>query len=172
MYCLSDQEVDFILKDITCRGIISEDLQQSLLDHICIIIEQNLDQNGDFKEFYFSVIKTFYRNNLSEIEEETHILLTYKNHLVFNRKQFFFLLFLIFTGPFIAYNILWIDMNWQSSRWNIPIDIWGNSVAYALWPSLILLVIFLTPEKFEPLIPKKSTILLGIKPFIKIIPAC
>ena len=111
-----------------------------------------------------------HRHDLSEIEEETRVLLNYKNHLVFNRKQFFLLVFMIFIGPFIAYNIVWIDVNWQSSRWNIPIDIWGNSVAYTLWPILILLVIFLTPEKFEPLIPKKSTILLGIKPFIKVIP--
>jgi hypothetical protein len=170
MYCLSDQEVDFIMKDIIDRGIFTEDLQHNLLDHICIMIEQNLDQNGDFEEFYFSIIKTFYRHDLYEIEEETRILSTYKNHVAFNRKQFFFLLFSILIGPFIAYNILWIDMNWQSSRWSIPIEIWGNSVAYALWPFLIFLVIFLTPEKFEPLIPKKSTILLGIKPFIKVIP--
>ncbi len=170
MYCLSDQEVDFILKDIITRGIITEGIQQNLLDHICTMIEQDLEQNGDFKEFYFSIIKTFYRHDLSEIEKEARILSTYKHHLAFNRKEFFFLLFSIFIGPFIAYNILWIDLNWQSTRWYIPIEIWGNSLAYALWPSLIFLVIFLTPEKFEPLIPKKSTILLGIKPFIKIIP--
>ena len=170
MYCLSDLEVDFILKDIIARGIITEDIQYNLLDHICIIIEENLEQDGDFKEFYFSIIKTFYRHDLSEIEAETRILSNYKKHLVFNRKQFFLLIFLIFIGPFIAYNILWIDMNWQSTRWDIPIEIWGNSLAYALWPSLIYLVIFLTPEKFEPLIPRKSTIVLGIKPFIKIIP--
>ena len=170
MYYLSDLEVDFILKDIIARGIITEDIQHNLLDHICIIIEENLEQDGDFKEFYFSTIKTFYRHELSEIEAEARILSTYKKHVVFNRKQFFFLLFLIFIGPFIAYNILWIDLNWQSTRWNIPIEIWGNSLAYALWPSLIFLVIFLTPEKFDPLIPKKSTILLGIKPFIQIIP--
>jgi len=170
MYYLSDQEVDFILKDITCRGIISEELQQSLLDHVCTIVEQNLDKNGNFEEFYLSAIKTFYRRELSEIEEEIRILSTYKSHLVFHRKQFFFLLFLIFIGPFIAYNILWIDLNWQSGRWHIPIEIWGNSLAYGLWPSLIILVIVLTPEKLEPLIPKKSTILLGTKPFIKIIP--
>ena len=170
MYCLSDLEVDFILKDIIARGIITEDIQYNLLDHICIIIEENLEQDGDFKEFYFSIIKTFYRHDLSEIEAETRILSNYKKHLVFNRKQFFLLIFLIFIGPFIAYNILWIDMNWQSTRWDIPIEIWGNSLAYALWPSLIFLVIFLTPEKFDPLIPKKSTIVLGIKPFIKIIP--
>ena len=169
MYCLSDQEVDFILKDIITRGIITEDIQYNLLDHICIIIEQNLEQNGDFKEFYLSIIKTFYRHDLSEIEEETRILSRYKHHLVFNRKQFSLLLFSIFIGPFIVYNILWIDINWQSTRWDIPIEIWGNSLAYGLWPSLIFLVIFLTPEKFEPLIPRKSTILLGMKPLIKII---
>ena len=165
MYCLSDQEVDFILKDIVARGIITEDLQYNLLDHICIIIEQNLGQNGDFKEFYSSVIKTFYRYDLSEIEEETRILSAYKHHLVFNRRQFSLLLFSIFLGPFIVYNILWIDINWQSTRWYIPIEIWGNSMAYALWPFLIFLVIFLTPEKYEPLIPRKSTILLGTKAF-------
>ncbi len=70
MYCLSDQEVDFILKDIITRGIITEGIQQNLLDHICTMIEQDLEQNGDFKEFYFSIIKTFYRHDLSEIEKE------------------------------------------------------------------------------------------------------
>jgi hypothetical protein len=171
MYCLSDQEVDFILNDIVARGIITEDIKYNLLDHICIIIENNLEPNGDFAKFYFSIIGTFYRETLSELEEETRILLTYKNHLVLNRKQFLLLVFSIFIGPFIAYNLLWIDINWQSTRWNIPIEIWGNSLAYALWPSLIFLVIFLTPEKLEPLIPKKATVLLGSKPFIKIIPA-
>jgi hypothetical protein len=170
MYSLSDHEVDFILNDIISRGIITEDLQFNLLDHICIIVEENLEPAGDFKEFYFSVIKTFYKYQLYEIEEETRIISRYKFHLVLNRKQFFILIFSIFIGPFIAYNLLWIDINWQSSRWDIPIDIWGKSLAYALWPSLIFLVIFLTPEKLEPLIPKKSTVLLGIRPFIKIIP--
>ncbi len=170
MYYLSDQEVDFILKDIAARGIITDDIRYNLLDHICIIIEKNLQQNGDFKEYYFSIIKTFYRHELYELEEEARILSRYKNHLVFNRKQFFFLLFSIFIGPFVVYNMLWIDMNWQSTRWHIPIEIWGGSLAYGLWPSLIFLVIFLTPEKLEPLIPRKSTVLLGIKPLIKIIP--
>ncbi len=171
MYLLGDQDVEFILNDIKSRGIVSEDIQYNLLDHICILIENNLEANGDFKAFYFSAIKTFYRNTLSELEEESRILSTYKHHVVLSRKQFSLLLFSIFIGPFIAYNIVWIDMNWQSAGWNIPIEIWGNSLAYALWPALILLVIFLTPEKFEPLIPRKSTVLLGIHPFIKIIPA-
>jgi hypothetical protein len=169
MYCLTDQEIDFILKDIISRGITTDDLQQNLLDHICIMIEQVLEQDSDFNECYFSVVKTFYKSELSEIEEETRILTAYKNHLVFNKQQFFSLIFTIFIGPFIAYNIFWIDLNWQTDRWNIPISVWGASIAYGLWPALIILVIFLTPEKLDPLIPKESTIILGAKPFIKIV---
>ncbi len=170
MYCLTEQEVDFILHDIVDRGIVTEDLQFNLLDHICILIEQKLEQGADFKECYFFVVKTFYKYELSEIEEETRILSGFKSHLAFNKKQFFSLVFSVFIGPFIIYNLLWIDMHWQSDRWDIPEDVWGASIAYALWPALIILVIFLTPEKYDPLIPKQSTIILGIKPFIKIIP--
>jgi hypothetical protein len=170
MYCLTDDEIDFILTDIIDRGISTEDLQHNLLDHICIIVEQSLEQDGDFKGFYLSVIKTFYKNELSEIENETRMLTAFRNHLAFNKRQFFSLIFSIFIGPFIVYNILWIDMHWQSDRWNIPIVIWGTSLAYALWPALIIMVVFLTPDKLEPLIPNRSTILLGKKPFIKIIP--
>lgn len=172
MYCLTDQEVDFILKDIVDRGIVTEDLQFNLLDHICIIIEQSLEQGADFKECYFSVVKRFYKLELSEIEEETRILSSFKNHIVFSKKQFFSLVFSVFIGPFIIYNILWIDVHWQSERWDLPEAVWGASLAYGLWPALIIMVIFLTPEKLDPLIPKQSTVILGLNPFIKIIPHC
>jgi hypothetical protein len=172
MYCLTDQEVDFILTDIIDRGIVTEDLQYNILDHICIIIEQNLEQHGDFKECYLSVIKSFYKKELSEIEYETRMLSICKNHLAFNKTQFFSLIFSIFIGPFIMYMILWIDMHWQSERWDLPEAVWGASLAYGLWPALIIMVIFLTPEKLDPLIPKQSTIILGLNPFIKIIPHC
>jgi hypothetical protein len=41
--------------------------------------------------------------------------------------------------------------------------IWGDSLAYELGPFLILLVIYFHPD----LVPKKSKILLGKKPFVK-----
>ncbi len=170
MHSLTDQEVDFILKDILDRGIITEDLQHNLLDHICIIIENNLEEDGDFTACYLSVIKTFYKNDLSEIEFETRMLSTFKNHLAFNKMQFFSLIFSIFIAPFILYNLLWIDIHWQSERWYLPDAVWGASLAYGCWPALIIMIVFFTPEKLEPLIPKDSTILLGTKPFIKIIP--
>lgn len=80
MYQISDQQIDYILNDIGARGVEMESLQQNLLDHVCCIIENNLEENGDFESFYKKTIKTFYKDELWEIEEETLLLLTYKNY--------------------------------------------------------------------------------------------
>ncbi len=80
MYRLSDDQVDFILSDIQQKGIAMEELQQDLLDHICCIIEERLEENGDFETMYQSVVRTFYKNELVEIEQETKLLLTVKNY--------------------------------------------------------------------------------------------
>lgn len=80
MYCISDQQMDFILDDIRRNGILLEDLQLNLLDHVCCIIEQELEENGNFEQFYFTVIRRFYKSRLGEIEEETQFLLTFKNY--------------------------------------------------------------------------------------------
>ncbi len=80
MYHLSEQQIDYIFNDISARGVEMESLQQNLLDHVCCIIENNLEENGDFESFYQKTIKSFYKDELWEIEEETLLLLTYKNY--------------------------------------------------------------------------------------------
>ena len=80
MYNISDEQIDYILNDISARGVKLEDLQQNILDHVCCIIEQNLEVTGDFKSFYLRTIETFYEKELSEIEDETNLLLTFKNY--------------------------------------------------------------------------------------------
>ncbi len=89
MYQLSDQQIDFILDDISARGVEMESLQQNLLDHVCCIIEQNLEANGDFESFYQKTIKTFYKDELWEIEEETLLLLTYKNYYTMKKVMIY-----------------------------------------------------------------------------------
>src|SRR6266581_7526898 len=106
MYSLSDQQINFILTDIGNRGITIESLRQNLLDHICILIEQNLPDNGDFEAFYASTIQHFYKAELREIEEETVLLLYSKNRLLLSRGWFFVVLFTVFIGPYIAYDIV------------------------------------------------------------------
>jgi hypothetical protein len=85
MYKLSDQQIDFITADIKQRGIEMEGLQQSLLDHICCIIEQDFTEGGDFEQFYRQTIHTFYKNELREIENETIYLLTIKKQPVMKK---------------------------------------------------------------------------------------
>lgn len=89
MYQLSEAQVLFILNDISARGIETDSLQQNLLDHICCIIEQELEENGDFESFYLTVVQQFYHKELREIEEETALLLTFKNYYTMKKVMMF-----------------------------------------------------------------------------------
>ncbi len=71
MYCLSETQIDFILDDISARGIEMVSLQQNLLDHVCCVIEQSLEDDCDLEHFYLQTIATFYEKELKEIEIET-----------------------------------------------------------------------------------------------------
>lgn len=80
MYCITDEQIDYILNDIRRRGVDTEDLQLNLLDHICCIVEQDLGDGEDFEHFYLQTISRFYNGELKEIETETQLLLTFKNY--------------------------------------------------------------------------------------------
>ncbi len=87
MYSLSEQQIDFILRDIKSRGVEMEDLQVSLLDHICCIIECELEPGGDFESFYRKTVSRFFKKELREIEEETILLLTFKNYYAMKKTM-------------------------------------------------------------------------------------
>jgi hypothetical protein len=61
----------------------------------------------------------------------------------------------------------------ETNPFNAKVDtfsgLWEDIVINSLLPELVLLILYLTPAKFDPLIPRKSRILIGKKPFIKII---
>jgi hypothetical protein len=84
MYQITEEHIDFILEDLDKRGIRTESLRLNLLDHICILMEENLEEGGDFRQFYATTIKTFYQNDLFELEIETNYLL-YQNNLIMKK---------------------------------------------------------------------------------------
>lgn len=88
MYELSEQQVDYILDDIKSRGVEMEELQSDLLDHICCIIEQDLEPGGNFETFYAQTIPRFFKRELKEIEEETILLLTFKHYYAMRKVMF------------------------------------------------------------------------------------
>jgi hypothetical protein len=112
MYCLSEKQIDFILADIRARGVEMETLQHDLLDHVCCIIEQDLEANGNFEDFYFNTIQTFYRKELKEIEEETLILLTNKNYYAMKKTM---LASGAFSAIVLSFGILFKFMHWEGA---------------------------------------------------------
>ncbi len=89
MYSVNDKQIDYILNDIRRRGVEMEDLQSNLLDHICCIVEQNLESDGNFEDFYNKTIPKFFKHELWEIEEETILLLTYKNYYTMKKAMIY-----------------------------------------------------------------------------------
>lgn len=109
MYSISDDQITFILNDIRRNGVEMEDLQLSLLDHVCCIIENQLEENGDFEQFYYRAVSTFYIKNLSEIEEETKALL--------NNKYYYTMKKIMFVSGFVSASLLTIGILFKFMHW-------------------------------------------------------
>lgn len=150
MYQLSDQQIDYILSDIGARGVEMESLQQNLVDHVCCIIENNLEENGDFESFYKKSIKTFYKDELWEIEEETLLLLTYKNYYTMKKVM-------ITSGSFSAaamiFGILFKFMHWPGASALIVLGIGISSLIF-----LPLLFVLKSKDRHQT----KDKIILGL----------
>lgn len=99
MYVLNDEQVTYILKDIRRNGIESEELQLDLLDHICCVIETEMLPDNNFEEFYRSVLPRFFKRELRELQEETILLLTFKNYYAMKKVM-------ISSGAFSAFTFL------------------------------------------------------------------
>ncbi|HUB60426.1 MAG TPA: hypothetical protein VL978_06985 [Puia sp.] len=165
MYSITDQHIDYILNDLAAKGVKIPDLQQNLLDHICILIEQNLEPGEDLEAYYQSILPSFYRENLAEIEAEAQFLLRHRRRwVVLGRGQFLLGLFVLVTGPFITY-----DLCWFLRMGRLPLEVWGGTVVFMQFPFLIWLVLAFTPDRFDPLLPRGAKVLLGWRPFISIL---
>jgi hypothetical protein len=56
------------------------------------------------------------------------------------------------------------------ARINTVSGLWEDVFINSLLPEMVLVILFITPGRFDPLIPWKATVRIGIKPLIKIIP--
>jgi hypothetical protein len=107
---VSDQQIDYIQRDLELRGITMCELNESLIDHICCTIENSSHQ--DFNEAYLNAIQLFGPGKIPIIQKQTKLLLISKNSIIM--KKLFFILsylaaFLTTTG------ILFITMHWPGA---------------------------------------------------------
>jgi hypothetical protein len=171
MATLTDEQVDHILDDLHAHGIRLDGLRDNLLDHICILLEQRLEQGGDFEREYAGVIPTFYRKELYELEEEALFIQSLRRpHIMLSRKQFFWGVLLLVSSPYLTYIATWWWILRPAGDHRALIDVLSFVLVFSLFPLLITLVLFLTPDRFDPLIPWRSKILLGFRPFIRVLP--
>jgi hypothetical protein len=165
MFPINDQHIEFVLRDLDANGIKTPDLQQNLLDHICILAERDLTEGDDFYVYYRTAILFFYREELAEIETETRFLLRHRRPwLLLSRSWFLCGLFVVLVGPFIAFALLWL-----LRMGRLPLEVWGGTLIFMQFPFLVWLVIALTPDRFDPLLPKGAKVLLGWRPIISIL---
>ena len=84
MLSLTEEQITFIENDIKVRGITSPDLSIDLLDHICCLIEKDLDEYRNFETVYQQTLLLFGEKGLKEIQDETNRLLTFKHYYFMN----------------------------------------------------------------------------------------
>jgi|SRR6185437_4033509 len=171
MTTLTEEQVDHIQADIAARGIRLEGLRDNLLDHICILVEERLEPNADFETVYRSILPAFYRHELYELEEEAIFLASVKGpRLLLNRWLFFALVFGILFSPYCFYFFSW-------GLTFVPMAYMPETMLTVCWimlctffPLVSLFVLCFTPDRFDPVIPWRSKVLLGVHPFIRILP--
>jgi len=78
MFEVTDEHIDFMYSDIRARGVVTEDLQCNIIDHVCCLAEHKLKHSDNFYRFYESIIPKFFDKKLKELQEETDLLLTSK----------------------------------------------------------------------------------------------
>lgn len=134
MYSIKDEQIDFILNDIRRRGVEMEDLQYNLLDHICCIVEQNLESGGNFEDFYNKTIPKFFKHELWEIEEETILLLTYKNYYTMKKAMIYGG---VFSLSLIALGTVFKIMHWPGSAISLLLGFF--ILCFVFFPSVLYL---------------------------------
>lgn len=56
---MNSEHVDFIIKDLHRRGIILEDFEEEVIDHVCSAVAEKMSAGHKFKDAYDEVIRAF-----------------------------------------------------------------------------------------------------------------
>lgn len=69
---LTNEHINYIIKDLNYRGIVAEDIQDELIDHVCSAVESEIGRGAKFIDAYRSVLKSFgHSEGLRETQKES-----------------------------------------------------------------------------------------------------
>lgn len=109
MNYLSDNDIDFITKEISNSAIVSSELKEDLTDHFCCVVEDEIRKGKKFKEAYKKAYQNICPDGFDEIQRETVFLLT-KKRIKIMKKSLYLLGFLTlvgFTTGFLFKSMYW-----------------------------------------------------------------
>jgi len=80
---LTDEHINYIIKDIQYRGIVDDELGEELIDHICTLVEEKMANGQRFIEAYEKVRASFGTNeDLQSIQTQTIISSNYNTKIM------------------------------------------------------------------------------------------
>ncbi|WP_299333250.1 hypothetical protein [uncultured Psychroserpens sp.] len=105
---LSEQQIEFIEKNLILYGVESKDLREDVLDHICTYIEAK--ESGDFDSLYQEALQKFggYAS-FQNLQRETNMQKFAREIITINKLKF--------SAGFIVIFLLIMSLVFQMMQW-------------------------------------------------------
>src|SRR6184192_3888410 len=69
---LNNEHIDFVIKDLYHRGIVVDEIQEELVDHVCSLTERRMESGEKFMDAYAEVLKDFgHTGGLRQLQNQT-----------------------------------------------------------------------------------------------------
>jgi len=85
---VNKEHFDFIVKDLHRRGILLENLEDEIIDHVCAAVEDRMQKGERFIEAYETVLGSFGdTTGLQQTQKETLSVIMFKNYFITALRQ-------------------------------------------------------------------------------------
>ncbi|HEV8514855.1 MAG TPA: ABC transporter permease, partial [Cyclobacteriaceae bacterium] len=69
---LTNEHINYIIKDLNYRGIVADDIQDELIDHVCSAVDAEMSNGEKFNEAYHKILKSFgHTSGLRKTQKES-----------------------------------------------------------------------------------------------------
>lgn len=130
---ISEEHEERIIQEVTNSSIKNQSLKDDLIDHLCCLIEMEMDRGSTFEKALEKAYKQTAPNGLNEIQQETIFLLNYTKIMLMKRLTFVSgYLFALTWVAGIMFKILHL---WGAG---MLLGIGGIGLAFIFFPLLII----------------------------------
>ncbi|CAN5375160.1 ABC transporter permease [soil metagenome] len=77
---LTSDHIDYIIKDLNYRGVIAENVAEEMVDHVCSLVETEMENGSRFIDAYHKALRSFGHN--SGLRETQNLIIRTENKTV------------------------------------------------------------------------------------------